>query len=796
MTQKQPKQSFFSRLLSAPMRVSQLETEKARLEAFLSTFPGEYCGIAASGHILYSENFCTLLDLASIQSLTDIGASLSPGDAAAFEGMTNRLQENGTGFVLTAKNRDESKYFKISGAKGEDLAQTDSFIVLWVEDITDETHAQSSYAEEKQEIESEFHQIRTALDSIPRPVWLRDPQQNIVWTNTTYCNFLNTDMPDVITQQKEITSTSSSNKQSGSNTNRLKPGKDLAAQALKENTVLETTAHGIFHGKRLLLKISEIPLGGLGMTLGIAYNITKEEELENELQRFQSSTNELMEQLHSAIALFDVDQKLEFYNPAFSQLWNLDSGWLNKKPTLGEIMEKLRQHRRLPEQADFRAFKQSWLDMFTNLFKPTETMLYLPDNTALRMLAFPHTMGGLMMTFEDVSSRLELESSYNTLMAVQKETLDNLGEGVAVYGSNGRLKLWNPAFTTMWNLHPEDVENNPHINRIIDKKKAFFTDDTWQARKSELTAMGLDRSLTETRIKRQSKTGTNELIDTAAVPLPDGGVLITFSDVTDKVAIEEALREKAEALETAEQLKIDFLANVSYQLRTPLNAIMGFAEILQNEYFGKLNKRQKDYTTDIQTASDTLLQLINDILDLSTLEAGYLTLSRSSFKISDMLDSIGTLVSDWGRKEKTKITIDYPTNIGSMTGDPRRIQQAIINVIRNALSYIKSDGKVTIGAARKKAEIHFTIHDSQSAITEADKAHIFKPFQRAKSGTKKADFASSTTSPGLGLSLVRSIVEAHGGTVNIQSDDTAGTTISLIIPLTSTKTSFKVPKKD
>lgn len=120
--------------------------------------------------------------------------------------------------------------------------------------------------------------------------------------------------------------------------------------------------------------------------------------------------------------------------------------------------------RRLPEQADFKKYKKTWLDKFTDLIEPYEDMLYLPNGSAIRMLMVPQKAGGLMMNFEDVTSRLELESSYNTLIAVQKETLDNLAEGVAVFGGDGRLKLWNPSFARLWGCIPR-IWKGSHISR-------------------------------------------------------------------------------------------------------------------------------------------------------------------------------------------------------------------------------------------------------------------------------------------------------------------------------------------
>lgn len=782
------KQNFFSRFFGAFRRVEALELEKNNLEAFLNAFPGEYCGLSPDGYSVYSPGFCSIIGVDHVRSLADIQAVLGPGDSAALEGMMDRLQEHGTPFTLVAQSLDERQSFKLSGSKGENLAGTDHFLILWVEDITSEVKARDEAAFQQEEALQEFNQVRLALDSLPRPVWLRNTDQDLVWVNKTYCEYLGQDAGDVLEQQIQITAGAAKRKDKDQSDN----GKALAAKALSEGTAQEQKLHGIFHGKRLLLRLSEIPLTGLGMTLGIAYNITREEELEAELKRFQLSTNELLEQMRSAIAIFDASQKLVFYNAAYSHLWGLESGWLDRQPKLGDIMEKLRETRRLPEQADFRAFKTSWLDMFTNLLAPREDMLYLPDGSALRMLIVPHSMGGIMMTFEDVTSRLALESSYNTLIAVQKETLDNLGEAVCVFGGDGRLKLWNPSYYRMWGFQPEDLQGEPHINTVVDKTQSFFSDEEWPDYKRLLTAKALSREPSEERLTCTPEDGDAMLLDLSVVPLPDGGVLMTYIDVTSTVEVENALREKAQALETAEQLKLDFLANVSYQLRTPLSSIMGFTDILNNEYFGPLNDRQKDYTTDIRSASERLLELINNILDLSTLEAGYLTLDRSEFAVKDMLGRVFDLVNDWARKDEIKVVLDCPDDIGTLNADERRIRQAMVNLVRNAIAFTPEGGEITLRARAEKSAIHLIVSDNGAGIAAEDKARIFEPFERAQTG-KNARLTRSGA--GIGLSLVQRIAEAHSGHVELDSDEGAGTTVTLIIPMTSTKTSLKIPAK-
>ena len=542
---------------------------------------------------------------------------------------------------------------------------------------------------------------------------------------------------------------------------------------MKAKNICNTKAHVISSGVRRFKHIYEAPILDGKHTIGMALDITREEELEIEIKRRRQATRSLLEQLPTSIGIFREDESLDFYNTAFSQLWGLEGGWLNTRPRLGEIMEKLREIRKLPEQADFKSFKQSWLDMFTDLIEPHDDMLYLPDGSVLRMLVIPHDLGGVMMTFDDVTSNIELESSYNTLIAVQKETLDNLGEAVAVYGANGLLQLHNPAFARLWNLHPEDLEGSPHISSISEKMKAFFEEEQWDRQRQELISKGLDRIMHEGRLE----CANDMLIDFTTVPLPDGGVLITYIDVTDSVRVENALREKNAALETAEKLKMDFLANVSYQLRTPLNAIMGFTEILDQQYFGPMNKRQLQYTHDMKNAGQRLLNLINDILDLSSIEAGQLTLEYGQVKIYTMLESVADLMSEWARKKQISIDFTCPKNIGSLEADETRIKQILVNVTRNAISYTPAGGRITLSGKRRKDGVQLTVTDTGIGISQEDQKRIFEPFER--SGRIQNVEARGA---GLGLTLVKNIVTLHEGDIEIESKPGEGSMFRIFLP--------------
>lgn len=743
--------------------------EIARLQAFVDAAPHDYCGWAPDGTFVFSRGLCALFGLSDIKNIGDLQNALSPSDAAVLEGMFTRLQESGAPFVVMARTADGARTLRLTGKRGFDSEKKQHFDIIWTEDMSALRAEHEKLNRARVEAEEDRDRSQSALNAMTLPLWMRNNRTDIVWCNRAYAQLLDTTSATVIAEQKELPLKPTVKKSGG--------GRALAQEALDQGKPLQTAAHIIAGGSRRLMSVTEIPMTGTGMTLGVAQDITREEDLEKEQKRHSSANRELLEQLGTAIAIFDGEQKLEFYNSAFAQFWGLEDQYLNARPKLGDIMEKLREARHLPEQADFKKFKQSWLNMFTGLLAAHEDMLYLPDGRALRMLAMPHSMGGLMMTFEDVTSRLELESSYNTLIAVQKETLDNLAEGVAVFGGDGRIKLWNPSFAQLWGLNPEDLAGGPHINRITEKMKPLFRAEEWPARQRQIATQGIDRKAQTGRIERAD----GKLIYYATVPLPDGGVLVTHADITDSAQVETALREKNAALEAAERLKLDFLANVSYQLRTPLNAIMGFSEILGHEYFGKLNERQGEYTAGIREAGERLLSLIDDILDLATIEAGYMKLSEDRVSVRGIMEGIYNLTADWARKHRIDVKLDCADDAGTIMADERRLKQVLLNLVRNAITHTPEGGVITLEARRGGESVNMTVRDTGPGIRKEDFEKIFEPFERGQGGTAVPG-GKGYRGAGLGLSLVKNIVELHGGSILVDSREGAGSAFIVSLP--------------
>jgi signal transduction histidine kinase len=600
--------------------------------------------------------------------------------------------------------------------------------------------------------------LAAALDELPLPIWRRDATLRLIWVNRAYARAVDATPSQAVSEQRELAA------------NVLdRSGRALAERARSAGAPHNETRHVVAGGQRRYFRLVEGAAGGLGW----AEDITAVEEAEAELERHKSAHAEVLEQMSVAVAIYGPDRRLAFFNSAMCQLWSLDEAWLSLRPTLAEVLEVLRERRQLPEQADFRRYKNEQLERFTSLLEPTEELMSRPDGSVLRVFVFPHPMGGLAFTYEDVTSRLALESSYNTLIAVQRETLDGLTEGVAVFGQDGRLSLWNPAFAKIWELDSELLQQAPHVAELAQKFERFF-ERTAEAKgfRTTFVSNNLDRIARPGRFERSDAS----VIQYQSVLLPDGGVLNSFVDVTDSVRVEQALREKNAALEAADQLKLDFLANVSYQLRTPLNAMIGFAEILSKQYFGALNDKQMEYSEGLLEAGQRLVSLIDAVLDLSTIEAGYMRLNRTPVDLGRMLEEVHALTQEWARKQDIHLALDVPVGLGVIEADERRLKQVLVNLISNSIKFTHPGGEIRLSGRRdNEEEARLIVSDNGAGISIQDWERVFAPFERSK----PRDWKSGA---GVGLALVKSFVALHGGRVELESRADRGTIVTCVLP--------------
>ena len=237
------------------------------------------------------------------------------------------------------------------------------------------------------------------------------------------------------------------------------------------------------------------------------------------------------------------------------------------------------------------------------------------------------------------------------------------------------------------------------------------------------------------------------------------------------------IEDKGRQIEAANRHKSEFLANMSHELRTPLNAIIGFSEVLGEKLFGELNEKQAEYTEDILSSGRHLLSLINDILDLSKVEAGRMELELTSFDMPLAIENARTFVRERATKHNIKLDVMIDERLGDYFGDERKIKQILLNLLSNAVKFTPEGGQISINARQLNGSVQISVSDSGIGIAPEDQARIFEEFRQVG-----GDHAHKSEGTGLGLTLAKKFVELHGGTIWVESEVGKGSTFTFTLP--------------
>ena len=231
-------------------------------------------------------------------------------------------------------------------------------------------------------------------------------------------------------------------------------------------------------------------------------------------------------------------------------------------------------------------------------------------------------------------------------------------------------------------------------------------------------------------------------------------------------------------LEAANRHKSEFLANMSHELRTPLNAVIGFSEVLKEHMFGELNEKQDEYVDDIHTSGKHLLSLINDILDLSKIEAGRMELDLSEFSLPEMLQATLVLLRERAMRHDIAMSLEVAPELGTIAADERKVKQVMLNLLSNAVKFTPDGGSVAVRATAKGSVAEISVTDTGIGIAEEDQAAVFDEFKQVG-----ADSARKAEGTGLGLALTKKFVELHGGTIHVASTPGKGSTFAFTLPI-------------
>ena len=676
------------------------------------------------------------------------GTWLEPGKASDMERAVDALRARGVSFAMTVTTLAGH----IIEAEGQVVGGR---AILRLREVSGLKYELAELIQRHQKQIEDFAAVRALIDAMPAPVWARDHAGKLAFVNQAYARAVEAkDGADAVERGIELFD------------------RGARAELLRAHELVESYSSrlpAVVAGQRRSFDVVTVPAAR--GSAGIGIDSTEAELMRAELARMMDAHRRTLDELATGVAIFGSNQRLSFYNAAYRMLWDLEESFLDDGPTDSAVLDQLRAARKLPDESDFRQWKAALYEAYRAI-EAKEQMWHLPDGRTLRVVTTPNPEGGVIYLFDDVTERLDLERRYDALIRVQGETLDNLTEGVAVFGSDGRLRLYNPVFARMWRLSPEMLSTRPHIEAVSGASQPLHGDHPlWQQLRATVTAIEAREPLNG-RIERLD----GNVVDCATMPLPDGATLVTFQDVTDTVNVERALRERNEALETADKLKIDFVHHVSYELRSPLTNIIGFAHFLGDPVTGPLAEKQREYLSYITVSTNALLAIINNILDLATIDAGAMTLNLGAVDIRKTMEAAAEGVQDRLVKNGIRLELRAAPDIGSFVADERRVRQSLFNLLANAVGFSPAGETVTFAAQRLEDAVVFSVTDRGPGIPADVQDKVFDWFETHSLGSRHRG-------TGLGLSLVRSFVELHGGSVTLESAVGRGTTVTCLFPL-------------
>ncbi len=682
------------------------------------------------------------------KELLRFGGWLEQASSEDLRTSLDQLFETGAAFNLLLKT--------VAGGHLEaDGRAAGTHAVLRLRDVATYKSDLVKMLDQQSQLSGELLAGRALLDAIPMPVWLKSLDGQVQWANTAYI---------AATEAKSL--------------NDVRERQIELLEQSQRKAVATTLAKGARFSKRLPLVINgerkahDVIVTATDQSVAaIAVDVAALEKAEGEIGRQMSTYDRTLDRIRTAAAVFDREKRLTFYNEAFRKQWSLEQEWLDAKPSHGEILDRLHELSRLPAMVDYRNWRAAVLDCHTSGVM-YDDWWHLPDGRLQHVIGEQRHDGGVTWLFDDATERLALESRYNALIDVQRETLDSLKEGVAVFATDGRLKLYNSAFLAIWQLSRETLDQSPHIGEIIAASRALYDDPkTWDRLARSVTSVTDERETLEGQMLRPDQTE----IDFATTPLPDGATLVTFADVTASKHYERALEERNEALIASDKLKSHFIGHVSYELRTPLTNIIGFSDLLATPRAGDLSPKQREYLADIQSSSNTLLSIIDDILDLATIDAGSLDLKLAPVRVGEIID--GAIMGVRERAMRQRLTIDIATTEDDIEfiADEARVRQVLYNLLSNAVGFSNVDGLVRLSVWREQGMVAFAVEDDGIGIPKEQQSRVFERFEsRSHSGKHRG--------AGLGLSIVKSLVELHNGDMRLESEPGAGTRVTVRFP--------------
>jgi len=750
--------------LSMRRDARQVRGQAERLATLLQSAPAIPVLVRSDGRIEAPERLASWLGRATLpdflSELVAEGGGLEADHGRALANDVKAAQRGGKTFVLPVRAEGSSRTLLIRGGPADPALTANSTIVLWIFDATESQSRIEDLREQVERYRDALEALSGVIEAAPMPVWHRTPDHRLSLVNSAYVRAVDgKSAQQVIEQSVELIEA----------VDGISPGATAALVAdaqIPSSRLVPVT----IDGERRLMRVVDVPLGPAGVA-GYAIDMHELEQARAELRHLVQANRDMLDRLSAGVVQFGVSHKLQFCNQPFLSIFGLKPEQAAVDTDFDRVLDAMRDAGLVPETADFPAWRKARREWFLSPNALEENWL-LRDGVHLRVYAQPLPDGGLLLIFEDRTEHVQLASARDTLLRVRTATLDNLFEAIAVFAADGRLHLWNSRFRQIWSVQEVMLATHPRVDELM----ASLSDRLSRPQQASLVHQ-LIRAATVERRQRGGRIAfaDGRYFEFAAIPLPDGNALFVMLDISDSRRIEQALRDRNEALEDADRVKTAFVSNMSYELRTPLTSIAGFAEMMQGGFAGVLPEQAQEYVGAITESTTKLARLIDNVLDLTQGAAGGLPIEHKHIELEPLVKEIATQFEGAAKERGISVALALQPNLGAIRGDERRIRQAVEHLIDNAVRYVGNNGRVLIHGDGNQKSVRVVISDNGSGIDTKMQARLFDTFSRFGR-------TSEGRSSGLGLPLVRQFVEAHGGSVTLVSEQGQGTIVTINLP--------------
>ena len=600
--------------------------------------------------------------------------------------------------------------------------------------------------------------IKAVVDLSPMPLWYRNARGDLTYCNDAYARIFGKEQHQALEEKMEIIPRE-----------RAKSLYHQSQKALDTQRMITQKNHIIMNGERRFVEMGVVPYGAKG-SVGYLLDLQDLDVAKKEQKLLMESQKEIFEHLSTAVAIYDNDTKLVFFNRAYVNCFQLEEQWLLTQPTLGEILEDLRSRRKMPEVSDFLEHKKNRLALFYNLQQPVQEISHYPDGRILRMMIVPYKLGGLMYLFDDMSESLILESRYNTLLAVQNETIDNLFEGLLVFGPDHKLQLMNASFCKMMRLFQKDMFLSQSLKEclaspvflpatplgLMDDNKETLKRNLYQQLVHLFETRRVDDCMIETDDKR--------LLRIAYSPLPDGSHLLSLVDMTDTTRFQGRLKERNLMLEEQAVMRSRFTKDLSRFL-------------LRMEEGKETHKKEHD-----------VLKSIRALLDASDFGRGPLTLVEDEICVEDFFEQLKS-ISTLCQSEPHNIFMEQRASLKYFRGDKKTLFQGFWFVFSRLFDHCGDDAVLQFSMYEIDDQIAFDLSVTpfiwKEKYTIGVNTQVF--FQEKKGS--EAFYEKECGAP-----FLRRVIELHGGTFRMTWPDKESPNLSIqvFLPQCSQQKTFPV----